>query len=303
MRVLVSDPVSHDCIKMMQDAGIEVDVKTDMTPDELKATVPGYHGMVVRGATKVTKEVIDAATDLKVVIRGGVGLDNIDQEAAKAKGVAVMNTPEASSDSVAELAIGMMFALARGIPQATASLKDGKWEKKKFKGFELQGKTLGLIGIGRIGLATARRAVALGMEVVAYDPYVQSVSESGITLGSLDDVLSQSNVISIHTPLTDETKHVVNAEAFGKMKDGVCIVNCARGGIIDESALFDAIQSGKVAGAALDVFEQEPPEDKRLLGLPQVIGTPHVGAQTREASSNVGAEVARKMIQFYKETA
>jgi D-3-phosphoglycerate dehydrogenase len=301
MKVLVCDPVSEDCVTMMKDAGIEVTVKTDMTPDELKTTVPGFEGMVVRGATKVTKEVIDAATDLKVVIRGGVGLDNIDQEAAKTKNVAVLNTPEASTDSVSELTVGMMFALARGIPQATASLKDGKWEKKAFKGFELQGKTLGLIGIGRIGLATATRACVLGMKVIACDPYVKECPDCVNALCSPKGVFTEADIISIHTPLTDETRHMISATEFEMMKDGVCIINCARGGIIDESALYDAIKSGKVAGAALDVFEKEPPQDKRLLELPQVIGTPHVGAQTKEASGRVGSAVAAKVIAFCKE--
>jgi D-3-phosphoglycerate dehydrogenase len=301
MKVLVCDPVSEDCIGMMQNAGIEVTVKTDMTPDDLKATVPGFEGMVVRGATKVTKEVIDAATDLKVVVRGGVGLDNIDQEAAKAKGVTVLNTPEANTDSVAELTLGMMFALAREIPQATASLKEGLWEKKKFKGFELQGKTLGLIGIGRIGLATAKRASALGMKVIACDPYVKECPECVNALCSPKEVFTSSDIISVHTPLTDETWHMISAKEFAMMKDGVHIVNCARGGIVDESALYDAIQSGKVAGAALDVFEKEPPKDRRLLDPPQVIGTPHVGAQTKEASGRVGSAVAAKVIAFYKD--
>jgi len=233
-----------------------------------------------------------------VIVRGGVGLDTIDHEYAKSKGIAVMNTPMASSASVAELAIGYMFALARSIYKATSSMKAEKWDKKSFEGDEIGGKTLGLIGLGNIGRETARRAAALGMTVVAYDPYVKEIP--GIRLVSLDELLAQADYISLHLPRTKESANMIGAEQFAKMKNGVRIVNCARGGIVDENALHEALTSGKVAGAALDVFAEEPPTDWKLLKLDNVIASPHIGAATREAQARVGAEVAAKLIEFAK---
>ncbi|MEO0005655.1 MAG: hydroxyacid dehydrogenase, partial [candidate division WOR-3 bacterium] len=231
--------------------------------------------------------------NLKVIGRAGVGLDNVDKKAADAKGIKVVNTPEATSISVAELALGMMFACARSIPQATASLRAGKWEKKAFKGMELFGKTLGIIGAGRIGTELAKRALGLGMKVLVFRRS-NSKPEYG-ELCSFDELLAKSDIISLHIPKTPETYHLLNREAFAKMKKGVIIINCARGGVVDEAALFEALQSGQVAAAALDVFEEEPLKDFRLFSLPQVIGSPHIGAQTKEGQARAGIGIAEKV--------
>jgi D-3-phosphoglycerate dehydrogenase len=280
----------------MRAAGLQVDVRDDISSEELPHVLPAYEGMVVRSRTKVGQPLIDLCPQLKVIVRGGVGLDTIDADYARSKGIVVMNTPMASSTSVAELAIGYMFALARSLPQATASLKSEKWEKKQFQGDELGGKTLGLIGVGNIGREVARRAVALGMNVVAYDPYVQAAN--GVSMIPLDALLAQADYISLHLPKTGESANMIGIKEFAKMKQGVRIINCARGGIMDEKALYDELASGRVAGAALDVFAEEPPTDWKLLKLPNVIGSPHIGAATREAQGRVGAEVAQKLIDF-----
>ncbi len=297
MKLLVCDPTDPKAIAAMREAGIEVDVRDDITPEDLEAIIADYDGMVVRSRTKVREPLIDKATNLKVVIRGGVGLDNIDVKYAESKGVEVRNTPAASSNSVAELTIGYMLALARPIRQATASMKGGQWEKKAFsKGSELAGKTLGLVGCGRIGSLVAQKANALGMEVLFYRRTPTKVT--GATQVSLDELLTRSDYISLHVPHTPETHYIIGTEAFEKMKDGVYIVNCGRGGTLDEAALYDAITSGKVAGAALDVFEDEKEErGKRFMDLPQVIGSPHVGAGTGEAKARVGEEVAQIAIE------
>ena len=296
MKILVCDKTEKEYVEQMRAAGLEVDVKDEITPEELMTTLPSYDGMVVRSRTKVRQPLIDNCPNLKVIVRGGVGLDTIDAEYARSKGITVMNTPLANSASVAELTIGYMFALARSIPQATASLKAEKWEKKRFEGDEIGGKTLGLIGVGNIGREVSRRASALGMKVLAYDPYIKELE--GVKLVQLDELLSQYDYISLHLPRTAESTNMIGADQFAKMKDGVRIVNCARGGIIDENAFFDALTSGKIAGAALDVFAEEPPTDWRLLKLDNVIGSPHIGAATREAQGRVGAEVAQKLIEF-----
>ncbi|MBI3153118.1 MAG: hydroxyacid dehydrogenase [Chloroflexi bacterium] len=298
MKVLICDKTEKEYIEQMRAAGLTVDVRDDITPEELMTVLPNYEGMVVRSRTKVRQPLIDVCPNLKVIVRGGVGLDTIDHEYAKSKGIAVMNTPMASSASVAELAIGYMFALARSIYKATSSMKAEKWDKKSFEGDEIGGKILGLIGIGNIGRETAKRASALGMTVLAYDPYVNE--SNGITLVTLDELLAQADYISLHLPKTKESAGMIGAEQFAKMKNGVRIVNCARGGIIDENALYDALTSGKVAGAALDVFAEEPPTDWKLLKLDNVIGSPHIGAATKEAQARVGAEVAEKLIAFSK---
>jgi len=280
----------------MREAGIEVDVRDDVTPEDLETIIADYDGMVVRSRTKVREPLIDRATNLKVIIRGGVGLDSIDVEYAESKGVEVRNTPSASSNSVAELTIGYLIALARPIVQATVSMKDGKWEKKKLKGTELAGKTLGLIGLGRIGSLTAQKANALGMEVLFNRRTPTEVDYA--TQVSLDDLLARSDYVSLHVPHTTETHYIIGAETIAKMKDGVNIVNCGRGGTLDEEALYEAVKSGKVAGAALDVYEDEKKErGKRFMDLPQVIGSPHVGAGTAEAKRRVGEEVARIAIE------
>ncbi|NCP88643.1 3-phosphoglycerate dehydrogenase, partial [bacterium] len=246
----------------------------------------------------IRQPLIDLCPGLKVIVRGGVGLDNIDADYARSKGITVMNTPKASSASVAELAIGFMFDLARSIYKATATMKAEKWEKKAFEGDELGGKTLGLIGIGNIGREVAKRANALGMTVIAYDPYVKEAA--GVRLVQLDELLAKSDYISLHLPKTKESANMIGKAQFEKMKAGVRLVNCARGGIVDEAALYEALVSGKVAGAALDVFAEEPPIDYRLLKLANVIGSPHIGAATHEAQGRVGAEVAEKLIEFSK---
>jgi len=298
MKVLICDKTEKEYIEQMRAAGLTVDVRDDITPEELPNVLPAYEGMVVRSRTKVRQPLIDVCPNLKVIVRGGVGLDTIDHEYAKSKGIAVMNTPMASSASVAELAIGYMFALARSTYKATASMKAEKWDKKSFEGDEVGGKTLGLIGLGNIGKETAKRANALGMTVVSYDPYVKQWN--GIGMVTLDELLAQADYISLHLPKTKESAGMIGAEQFAKMKNGVRIVNCARGGIIDENALYEALTSGKVAGAALDVFAEEPPTDWKLLKLDNVIASPHIGAATKEAQARVGAEVAEKLIAFAK---
>jgi D-3-phosphoglycerate dehydrogenase len=298
MKILVCDKLEKEAVEQMRAAGLVVDVRDEITPEELPAVLPAYDGMVVRSRTKVRQPLIEACPDLKVIVRGGVGLDTIDAEFARSKGITVMNTPVASSASVAELTIGYMFALARASYQATSSMKSEKWEKKKFEGQEVGGKTLGLIGIGHIGRQVARRANALGMTVIAYDPYVKEAGD--VQLVSMDELLAKSDYISLHLPKTAESAGMIGKEAFSQMKPGVRIINCARGGIIDEQALIQALMSGKVAGAALDVYAAEPPTDWTLVKLPNVICSPHIGAATTEAQGRVGAEVAQKLIEFAK---
>jgi D-3-phosphoglycerate dehydrogenase len=290
MKVLISDPIAKEAIEILKGAGIEPVEQTGLTPEDLIKVIPEYDGIIVRSATKVTKDVIEAGKTLKVIGRAGVGLDNVDRAAAKEKNIEVVNTPAATSISVAELALGMMFSAARRIPQATASTKAGKWEKKKFKGFELYGKTLGIIGVGRIGTELAKRATAMGMKVLAYDPYIKTHEQAQIT--DLDTLLRGSDYISLHIPRTDETAHILNKAAFDKMKDGVVIINCARGGVVDEDALFDAVKGGKVRIAAMDVYESEPAKEHKLFSLEEVIVTPHIGAQTAEGQLRAGVQIA-----------
>lgn len=307
MKVLICDSTAADAIQAMRDAGLQVDNRPDITAEDLVRDAAQYDGMVVRSRTKITKEVIDAATNLKIVVRGGVGLDNIDVKYAESKGVVVRNTPKASSDSVAELTIGYLLALARKIPQSSASMAAGEWKKKVLEGTEISGKTLGLIGLGNIGQAVARRAAALGMNVIFYRrtptevPYARQVS--------LDEVLTQSDYVSLHVPKASETANILDASAFAKMKKGVYIINCGRGGTLDEDALYDALVTGQVAGAALDVFVDEKvnPGNAKLFALKDkngfnlVIGSPHVGASTVEGQDRVGGEVAEILNQFYRE--
>jgi len=290
MKVLISDPIAKEGIEILKKSGIEIEEKPGLPPEELIKVIPEFDGIIVRSATKVTKDVIEAGKNLKVIGRAGVGLDNVDREAAKAKNIKVVNTPAATSISVAELALGMMFGAARRLPQATASTKAGKWEKKKFKGFELYGKTLGIIGIGRIGTELAKRAKALGMNVLAFDPYVKSSEQAQIV--DFDKLLTESDYISLHIPKTPETTHILNKAAFDKMKEGVVIVNCARGGVVDEEALYEAVSSGKVRIAAMDVYEAEPAKEHKLFELEQVIVTPHIGAQTAEGQARAGIQIA-----------
>lgn len=297
MKLLVCDPVDADAIAAMRAAGIDVDVNDDVTPEELKEIIPAYEAMIVRSRTKVREPLIDKASNLKAIIRPGVGLDNIDVEYAESKGIEVRNTPAASSNAVAELTIGYLFALARPIVQATVSMKEGKWEKKQLKGTELAGKTLGLIGFGRIGTLVGQKADALGMEVLFHRR--TDIDVDFATQVPLDELLERADYISLHLPHTPATHYIIDDDAFAKMKDGVKIVNCARGGTVDEDALYDAIQSGKVAGAALDVFEDEAEErGQKLMQLPQVIGSPHIGAGTAEAKARLGEEAVRIAIEI-----
>lgn len=290
MKVLVSDPIAKEGVEILKKAGLEVIEKSGLSPEELAKEIAPFHGIIVRSATKVTKEVIDAAQNLKVIGRAGIGLDNVDREAAKQKNIKVVNTPTATSISVAELALGMMFAAARRIPQASVSTRAGKWEKKQFKGFELYGKTLGIIGIGRIGTELAKRAQILGMKTIAYDPYVKQHDVAKIV--DLEMLIKEADYISLHIPKTPETTHILNKEAFSKMKDGVVIINCARGGVVDEQALYDAITAGKVRIAGVDVYETEPAKENKLFELDQVIVTPHIGAQTAEGQQRAGIQIA-----------
>lgn len=302
MKVLVSDSLSERGIEIMKNApGVEVDVNTKLRPDELKRIIKDYHGLVVRSATKVTANIISAAENLKVIGRAGTGVDNIDTAAATRRGIVVMNTPGGNTITTAEHTIAMMMALARKIPQATISMKRGEWEKKRFEGAELFNKTLGILGVGNIGSIVADRALGLKMDVIAYDPYISedTARRIGIGLVTLDELYARSDFISIHVPLTNETRNMINADAFRKMKKGVRIINCARGGIVDEKALYNAIKAGVVCGAALDVFEKEPlPSDSPLLGLEEVITTPHLGASTLEAQENVAQAIAEQIVAY-----
>jgi len=296
MKILICDKTEQEYIEQMRAAGLTVDVRDDITLEELPSVLPTYDGMVVRSRTKVRQPLIDVCPNLKVIVRGGAGLDTIDHEYARSKGIVVMNTPLANGLSVAELAIGYMFMLARSLYMATASMKAEKWDKKSFTGDEIGGKTLGIIGYGNIGHEVAKRAIVLGMKVIAYDPYV--TSQNGARLVTLDELLAESDYITLHLPKTKESANMIGAEQFAQMKDGVRIINCARGGIVNEDALYDALTRGKVAGAALDVFAEEPPTDWKLLKLDNVIASPHIGAGTKEAQARVGAEVASKLIDF-----
>jgi len=283
---------------------IEVDYKVGMTPEELKAVIGGYDGLAIRSATKVRADIIEAATSLKVVGRAGIGVDNVDIPAASKKGIVVMNTPFGNTITTAEHSVSMLMSLAREIPQATASTKSGKWEKGRFMGVEITGKTLGIVGIGNIGSIVADRAQGLKMTVIAYDPFISrdKAEQMGIELVELDELYGRADFISIHTPLTDGTRGLLNADAFKKMKEGVLIVNCARGGIINEAELAEAIKSGRVRGAALDVFEKEPVDPEHpLLGLDSVVCTPHLGASTDEAQENVAIQVAEQIAEYLTE--
>ena len=301
MKILVSDNLSEKGVEIFKKAkGIQVDVKTGLAPDELKAIIKDYDGLVIRSATKVTAEIIKAADKLKVVGRAGIGLDNVDIPAASQRGIVVMNTPEGNTITTAEHAISLLLALARKIPQATASLKNKQWEKKKFQGKEIFNKTLGIIGLGKIGSIVADRAKGLKMQVIAYDPFIQQevLLTKGIEPVTLEELYQRADFITIHTPKTKDTLGLINAQAIAKMKDGVMIVNASRGGIVDEKALYEGLKSGKVEGAALDVFETEPPGECPLFSLDNFVCTPHLGASTDEAQENVAVAVAEQMVDY-----
>ena len=300
VRVLISDKMDPKAAAIFRERGIAVDEKPGLPPDELKTIIGDYDGLAIRSATKVTKALLAEAGRLKVVGRAGIGVDNVDIAAATARGVVVMNTPFGNSITTAEHAIALMFALARQLPEADASTQAGKWEKNRFMGVEVTGKTLGLIGAGNIGSIVAARALGLKMKVVAYDPFLtpERAVEIGIEKVELDELLARADFITLHTPLTDQTRNILSRENLAKTKRGVRIVNCARGGLIDEAALKDGLDSGHVAGAALDVFESEPANDSPLFGTPGFISTPHLGASTSEAQVNVAIQVAEQMSDF-----
>ncbi|QDP19838.1 phosphoglycerate dehydrogenase [Sphingomonas xanthus] len=300
VRVLISDQMDPRAAAIFRERGIEVDEKPGLTPDELKAIIGDYDGLAIRSATKVTTAILEAATRLKVIGRAGIGVDNVDIPAATARGVVVMNTPFGNSITTAEHAIALMFALARQLPEADASTQAGKWEKNRFMGVELTGKTLGLIGAGNIGSIVATRAIGLKMKVAAFDPFLtpERAIELGIEKVELDELLRRADFITLHTPLTDQTRNILSKANLAKTKKGVRIVNCARGGLIDEDALKAALESGQVAGAALDVFETEPATASPLFGTPGFVSTPHLGASTSEAQVNVAIQVAEQMSDF-----
>jgi D-3-phosphoglycerate dehydrogenase len=300
MKILVSDTIAKEGIELLKTAG-EVTV-AELSPEELLAQIHDYDALVVRARTKATKEVIEKAAKLKVIGRAGIGVDNIDVKTATARKIPVVNAPKSSTTSVAELAVGYMLALARMVPKADRSMKEGKWDKKAFMGVELSGKTLGLIGLGRIGIETAKRAQAFGMRVVAYSPHAppEEAKNANVDLCDLGRLLKESDFISIHTKKTPESQGLLGAEAFAKMKPKAFLVNCARGGIVDEAALYNALKDKKIAGAALDVFAVEPLANSPLTTLDNVILSPHIGASTKEGQERAGVQVAEQVLKVLK---
>ena len=299
-KVLISDQMDPMAAEIFRAKGVEVDEKTGLSKDELIAIINDYDGLAIRSSTKVTKEILEAAPNLKVIGRAGIGVDNVDIPAATAKGVVVMNTPFGNSITTAEHAIALMFALARELPAADNSTQAGKWEKNRFMGVELTNKTLGLIGAGNIGSIVADRALGLRMKVIAYDPFLspERAIDLGIEKVELNDLLARADFITLHTPLTDQTRNILSRENLAKARKGVRIINCARGGLIDEAALKEMLESGHVAGAALDVFTQEPAKENPLFGTANLVATPHLGASTTEAQVNVAIQVAEQMADF-----
>ena len=298
VKVLICDTLPEEAFGVFQEAGIEVVYKTGLSDDELKKEIRSCEGVVVRSATTLTAEIIEAGESLRAICRAGVGIDNIDVDAASNRGVIVMNAPAGNTRSTAEHTIALLLSLSRNIPQANSSMRDGQWDRKSFKGTQVAEKVLGIIGLGRVGCDVAKCAVGLDMKVIGFDPYLDKdrARELSIELvGSPDDLYPQADYITVHTPMTPETKGMIGAREFDMMKNGVRILNCARGGIVDEGALFDAIESGKVAGAALDVFVDEPPTDRRLIELPQVVSTPHLAASTEEAQMLVATQATAQL--------
>ncbi|MCK9224178.1 MAG: D-2-hydroxyacid dehydrogenase [Candidatus Muirbacterium halophilum] len=300
MKLLVCDALSDNAVNGLKNIkGLEVTVKTGLNPEELKEVIKDQNIAIVRSATKIRKDIIDAAPELKLVIRGGVGVDNIDVEYAKSKNISVRNTPGASSNSVAELALGMMFAISRDLYTSTNSMKNSKWEKKKFNGFELAGKTLGIIGCGKIGQSLAKKAIALGMNAIGFIRSPKPAIEGLEYTTSLDELLKKSDFISIHTPFVKEVGPLLKKEQFCKMKEGVCIVNCSRGGVVCEKDLLEALNKGQVQACGIDVFEKEPTGNTELLEHERVIvASPHIGAQTREGQDRVGDEIVEIVQEF-----
>lgn len=304
MDILITEPIATAGIDLLKrEKGFQLEVNTKITPEELAARVENFDALIVRSKTKVDQTLIERADSLKVIGRAGTGVDNVDVEAATKRGIVVMNTPGGNSVSVAEHTVALMLALARYIPQATASMKDGKWEKQRFTGIELKEKTLGIVGLGKIGTEVARRAAAFQMKILAYDPFVSAkiAQDLGVDLVALEDLFSQSDFISLHTPLTETTKHLINQASIKRMKNGVRIINCARGELINEEDFYAALTGGKIAAAALDVFSTEPPRDSRIVALSNVISTPHIAASTYEAQETVGFDIALQIRDFLKE--
>lgn len=302
MKILISDKTAPKCAEILRAAGHDVDEKFGISPDEIKNIIGNYHGLIVRSATKVTPEIIGLANNLKVVGRAGSGVDNIDLQAAEAKNIIVMNTPGGNTNAVVELTLGYLFALSRDLYLTSNSLKESKWEKKKFMGREVLNKTLGILGYGKIGRSVALKSKCLGMEVLCYDPYVgrDIIDQFSIKLvGDMSQLLTATDYISVHVPKKPETTNMIGKEQFEMMKKGVYLINCARGGIVDEKALLWALDEGIVAGAALDVFGTEPPEDFTLIKHPKVICTPHLGAATHEAQENVAAKIAEQIADMF----
>ena len=299
-KVLISDKMDPQAAQIFRDRGVEVDEITGLKPEELIKIIGDYDGLAIRSSTTVTKEILDAATNLKVIGRAGIGVDNVDIPYASSRGVVVMNTPFGNSITTAEHAIALMFAVARQLPEADASTQAGKWEKNRFMGVELTGKTLGLIGAGNIGSIVASRAIGLRMKVVAFDPFLtpERAIEMGVEKVDLDTLLARADFITLHTPLTDQTRNILSRENLAKAKKGVRIVNCARGGLIDEAALKEGLESGHIAGAALDVFAVEPAKENPLFGTPNLVCTPHLGASTKEAQVNVALQVAEQLSDY-----
>ena len=303
LKIVVADDLPASALDLLRAEGWDVDARTGRAPDQLSADLADADALVVRSATKVTAPIINAAPKLRVIARAGTGVDNVDVQAASARGIVVMNAPGANSISVAELAMGLILSMARHLPAADAAMKQGKWEKKKFLGEEIRDKTLGLAGLGRIGQEVARRAASFGMRIIAHDPFIseQVAHDLGAELVSLDDVFARADYVSLHMPSNDKTRQIVNAERLARSKKGIRIINTARGDLIDEKALADAIEAGQVGGAALDVFDKEPTVDQRLQMLPQVVATPHIAASTREGQELVGVETAAALRDFLRD--
>ena len=302
VKVLVCDPIDDVGVKMLEKAGYKVDLKTEITADDLVKAAAAYDALVVRSRTKITKEVLQAGKPkLKIVARSGVGLDNVDIEAAKSLGIQVVNSAEAPSNAVAELVLGYMLSLSRNIAKGDASMKRGEWAKSKFTGFELSGNTIGIVGFGRIGYLVGKKTKALGMRVLCYDVMIDKmmnfVQEAGAESVPLDNLLAESDFVTIHVPLLPQTRYIFNAPAIAKMKRGAYIINAARGGIIEEKALVDALKSGQLAGAALDVYEEEPTKNMELVKMENVVCTPHIGAESKEAQFGNSTNVAEKLIK------
>jgi D-3-phosphoglycerate dehydrogenase / 2-oxoglutarate reductase len=303
IRVLIADDMSKKAVEILTGAGFSVDFKVGMKTEELASCIGEYHGVGVRSASKITAAILANPGKLKIIGRAGVGVDNIDLKAAAAKGVMVINTPQGNAAAAAEMAISLMFALARKVPQASESMRQGIWEKKKFMGVEIAGKTLGVIGLGNIGRQAAERGVGLKMSVIGYDPFVKSESglPAGVKLASLDEVITKSDFITLHVPLVADTKDLFNAATIAKMKKGSYLINCARGGVVNEDAVLEALKSGQLAGAALDVFAKEPPDPSPLFQHENLIASPHLGASTKEAQEKVAIELAEVFVGYLKD--